>query len=539
MNASLAKISLILFLLCLNVFQGRAKEYTITDFGAIADSSVTSTKAIQQAIDQCSLTGGTVIIPAGNFCTGSLVLKSNVNLHLERGATLLGSRNYDDYIPNTPKYVALRTRGKAKQLIYAEDARNIAITGYGEINGQGRFFPDRQAKGVQYDRPHLIQFINCSRVLIENVSLRNSGCWMQHYLACDFLQIRSIKVFNHSNKNNDGIDVDGCRNVTISDAIVDSDDDAICIKSTSARASENISVTNCVLSSHCNAFKLGTESNTGFRNIVASNLIIKPSEVSDKQIYGRTFGISGISLEMVDGGNLDGVAISNVVIDGAAVPIFIRLGNRNRPYTENQVVSQTGTLKNISLSHIVATNAKKIGCSITGIPGHQVENIRLNDVHIEFEGGGTGEDYSRIIPEEEKEYPEAAMFGILSSYGFFIRHASNIKFTEVSVKTASPDARPALILSDVNDSEFSRMKLGSTKGNECAINISNSSNLLISESKVSGEANSFLKIDGPLSKRLVIQNNILENTKKLFDSGNQKSAVVESGNLIFDGIKNK
>lgn len=397
----------ILIVLCLlgHVFTGYAKDYNIKDYGAVSDTTVLSTRAIQTAINDCSKEGGTVIFPAGNYLSGTLILKSDVTLHLSKGTTLFGSRNLKDYIPNIPEYVALRTGGETKQLIYAENEQNISIVGEGEINGQGKFFADKRAKGVQYDRPHLIQMINCRKILIENVSLKNSGCWMEHYLACDDLQIRGIKVFNHSNKNNDGIDIDGCRRVTISDVIVDSDDDALCIKSTSGRASEDITVSNCILSSHCNAFKLGTESNTGFINIAANNLVIKPSIVTDNLIYGHADGSSGIALEMVDGGILDGIVISNVKIEGTFTPIFIRLGNRARPYRDGQVISQVGKLQNVSISNVVVTGAKNLGCSITGIPGYPVENISLNNISISFEGGGTKEHISRMIPEQEKEYP--------------------------------------------------------------------------------------------------------------------------------------
>ena len=407
-------------------FPGFGKNHDITEFGAVADSTVLSTRAIQAAIDACSKEGGTVIIPAGNFLSGTLMLKSNVTLQLSRGATLYGSRHLEDYVPNIPEYVALRTRGKTKQLIFAENQQNIAIVGEGEINGQGRFFADKTAKGVQYDRPHLIQFIHCSKILIENVSLKNSGCWMEHYLACDDLQIRGIKVYNHSNKNNDGIDIDGCHRVTISDVNVDSDDDALCIKSTSDRASENVAVSNCLLSSHCNAFKLGTESNAGFKNIAATNLAIKPSSHTDQLIYGHNEGSSGIALEVADGGTLDGVVISNVTIQGTWTPIFIRLDNRARPYRDDQVIHNVGHLKNVSISNVIVTGAGNLGCSITGIPGYPVENISLSNISISFDGGGTKDLVHREIPEKEKDYPEAEMFGQLPSYGFYLRDRKSV-----------------------------------------------------------------------------------------------------------------
>lgn len=508
----------------------QAREYNVLAFGAVSDTTILSTKAIQAAIDECSKEGGIVCIPSGNFLSGSLILKSNVTLYLAKGATLYGSRWLADYPGNVPGYIALRTRGNAKQLIYAENAVNIAISGEGEINGQGRFFADKVAKGVQYDRPHLIQMINCRNIRIENISLKNSGCWMEHYLACDDLQIRGIKVFNHSNKNNDGIDIDGCHRVTISDVNVDSDDDALCIKSTSDRASENITVSNCILSSHCNAFKLGTETNAGFRNIAATNLVIKPSQVAGKVIYGAPEGSSGIALEMVDGGILDGVILSNIQIEGTYTPIFIRLGSRNRPYRDNQVIREVGKLRNVSINNVNVTKAKNLGCSITGIPGYPVQNISLSNISICFEGGGTRELFSRTIPEEEKEYPEANMFGMLPSYGFYLRHAGDIRFNNIHLQTEKEDLRPAIFLSDVKDADFTGISIGSYAGNSCNLAVDNCQNISFTDSRVRGGSNCFLKLSGE-NKKIALVNNRLSQTGLVCDPGaTPKKEIYLSGN---------
>ncbi|MCE1199857.1 MAG: glycosyl hydrolase family 28 protein [Marinilabiliales bacterium] len=509
-----------------------AKEFSVRDFGAVSDTTVLSTAAIQNAIDACSREGGTVLFPAGNWLSGTLILKSRVTLRLEKGATLWGSRKLEDYLPNIPQYVALRTRGKTKQLIFAENASQIAILGEGTINGQGAFFADKTAKGVQYDRPHLIQMIHCSDIRIENVSLTNSGCWMEHYLACDRLQIKGIKVFNHCNKNNDGIDLDGCHQVTVSDAIIDSDDDALCIKSTSDRSSEDIVVSNCVLSSHCNAFKLGTETNGGFRNIVAGNLVVRPSLYTGKVIYGHETGSSAIALEMVDGGTLDGVAIANVKVEGTNTPIFIRLGNRARPFRDNQVITQVGRLSNVTLDNIQVTGARNLGCSITGIPDHPVENIRLSNIDICFDGGGTREDALRTVDEMEKEYPEAEMFGRLPAYGFFVRHARNVSFSHVRVHTQNGDLRPAFALSDARSTSLLALDLESTAGSDCNILSEKCEELMISGSKISGSSNTFLKLQGDANKKIALMANWLSNATKVADIGkSDKKEVSLSGNI--------
>ena len=165
---------------------------------------------------------------------------------------------------------------------------------------------------------------------MSDVTLRNSGCWMQHYLACDRVQISGIKVFNRNNYNNDALDLDGCHDVVVSDMLADSDDDGITLKSTSPRLCENITIQNCIVSSHCNAIKLGTETNGGFRNINISGCVVQPSADQRTQFFGDSLGrgTSAISLEIVDGGVLENVHVSNILVEGTESPIFIRLGNR-------------------------------------------------------------------------------------------------------------------------------------------------------------------------------------------------------------------
>ncbi len=512
-----------------------AKENNILSYGAQSDTTILSTKAIQAAIDDCNRNGGgKVIIPAGNYLTGTLYFKSYVTLHLERGAFLYGSTHLSDYPENLPHYTFYRKGEVKRALIYAEKCSDIALEGEGMINGQGGAFT--VPKGSKLDsysvRPYLIWMIECSNVRTDGIKLRNSALWMQHYLACDHLYIHNIDVFNHCNKNNDMIDLDGCHEVRISDCVGDSDDDGITLKSTSARANENIVITNCLLSSHCNALKMGTESNGGFKNVVVSNLIIRPSVVSDKSIGGSPHGHTGIALELVDGGILDGVVISNIHIDGPDCPIFIRLGNRARPWIEGQKIDKVGVLQNILISNIIATNARKMGCSITGIPGNPVQNITLKDISIEFDGGGTIADFKREIPEVEKAYPEADMFGVLPSYGFFIRHAQNIRFSGIELKTKNVDLRPAFLLSDVRDVDLDALKLTGSANNSCLISIEKTETIRISGCRIHGSSNSLLGLKGVENSRVMVNNNDLTNIKALAVPGNKgNEAIFQSGNM--------
>lgn len=438
----------------------RAQDFNILKYGARPDTTVLSTNAIQKAIDACHAKGGgRVVIPAGQYKTGSIFLKDNVHLYLSAGATLYGSPYKKDYTAVKTVYKAFRLETSTIQLIYAEGIKNSGISGDGTIDGQGRFF--QRAPGVTghdegIERPHLLRFINCRDITVTDVTLRNSGCWMQHYLACDNVRISGVRVYNHSTKNNDAVDIDGCRNVVISGLVCDSDDDGITLKSTSPRVTENVNITGCVVSSHCNAIKLGTESVGGFRNILISDCIIKPSE-HDSMIFGYEKGISGVSIEMTDGGILENVTVSDLIIDGPQAPLYVRLGNRARPWSADAAPAGVGILRNVTISNILAVNVGNLGSSVTGIPGYPVENISIRDVTIRNIGQPDPEAIvtAEKVREDDKGYPEAFGFvgrnGSMPASGIFFRHVKGLKLDNVIVDPIDPDPRPALVFVDVTD----------------------------------------------------------------------------------------
>jgi polygalacturonase len=196
---------------------------------------------------------------------------------------------------------------------------------------------------------------------------------------------------------------------------------------------------------------MGTESVGGFRNITIANCVITSPPKEVKVVSGSSRGTAGVALELVDGGTLENVAVSNLAIDGVPIPIFLRLGNRGRPITEQSPKPGVGTFRNVVLGNIVATHAGKIGCSITGIPGHPIENVQLSNIQITFEGGGTRQEAAAKVPEREKQYPEGTMFGVLPAYGFYCRHVAGLKLRDVRLSTERPDARPAVVCDDVKD----------------------------------------------------------------------------------------
>ncbi|MFO1448937.1 MAG: glycosyl hydrolase family 28 protein [Opitutaceae bacterium] len=420
----------------------------ITDLGARPGTEEVCTAIIQRAIDHChGQGGGTVVIPPGVFTTGTLRLRSFVCIDLAPGAVLRGSLALSDYpVQPTPAYRSLKDSAGFRALIYAEGEERIAVVGQGTLDGRGEAFP---FGGNDLDgRPRLLQFVSCKGVRVEGLRLRNSALWMQHYLNCEQVQVRGLEVWNHANRNNDMIDIDGCRQVTVSDCVGDTDDDGITLKSTGPAPCENVVITNCVISSRCNAIKCGTESTGGFRNVAISNCVVKPT-VATTGFYGFPEGICGIALEIVDGGRLEGVVISNVTIEGTRVPFFIRLGNRARRHHPDAPKPGLGVLRDVLIQNVLVRGAGALGSSITGLPGHRVEQVRMNGVTVHLAQPGEAADVGRTVEERERDYPEASMWGRLPACGFYVRHASQIRFRDVVVVPAAGEPRPLLVTDDV------------------------------------------------------------------------------------------
>jgi hypothetical protein len=434
--------------------------YNVRDYGAVGNGRRRETEVLQKTIDACAEAGGgTVVFPAGNYLTGTLVLHSHVILHLESGATLLGSTDLADYPPRIPAFRSYTDVNYVERsLIYAEKASHLGIIGQGTIEGQGehRAFQLGGGRESYKRRPYLIRMIECRNVIVRDITLRNSPMWVQHYLACEDLLIDGITVDSVVNANNDGLDIDGCERVRIANCNIVSGDDAIVLKSTSPRACRGVTITNCVLSSRCNAFKCGTESTGGFFDIAMSNCVIHDTR------------LSGIALEVVDGGILDGVTINNVRMSRTRGGLFLRLGNRARPYLargpgggegahvveEGMKTPGVGRFRNVMISHVLAEGGDSVGCAIAGLPEAGIENVTFDQVRLSFAGGGSVETARRSIAEQPTAYPEYTMFGPLPAYGFYCRHVRGLRFCQVQVACASADHRPSLVCEDVSDLEL-------------------------------------------------------------------------------------
>lgn len=411
------------------LIQGR----NVVDSGAAGDGKTMNTAAIQSAIDACAQAGGgTVVFPPGVYLTGSFEIRSGVRLHLAAGAVIRGSTRLEDYPRHTAAFRSYTDNYTERCLIRAEKAIDIGIDGAGVIDGQGSAF-----SGPYKVRPYLLRFVECKGVSIGGVRFENSPMWVQHYLACDDVLLANVTVRSRVNHNNDGIDIDSCQNVRIANCDISSGDDAICLKSTSARVCRDVVIHGCTASSACNAIKLGTESNGGFQNINISNCVLYETR------------LAGIALEMVDGGALDNVVVSGITMREVKGPVFMRLGDRGRPFRDGDPKPKAGSFANVIVQGVQATGASRIGCSITGVPGAPVRRVRLQNVFIQFEGGGTVQDASREVEELAANYPEYQMFKTLPSYGFFCRHAEDLSFDAVRLSYAAADRRPAFVFDDI------------------------------------------------------------------------------------------
>lgn len=440
----------------------KGQSYNIMQFGAVNDTSRVSTAAINKAVTACyTAGGGQVIIPAGHYKSGTIFLKDNVDLHLEQGAVLYGSTDHHDYPRQPPAgFRSQKDHNGWYALIYASGIRHVSISGRGIIDGQGAKqhplpvpagFIDEDRDG----RPRNILMISCRDVLIKDITLLNSGMWNQHYLDCEDVLIDHIQVNNHSNRNNDALDIDGCRRVIVSNSLFDSDDDGITLKSTGTAPCEEVAINNCAVSTYSSAIKCGTESTGGFRNISISNCIIRPTRSTVPSIFERPrFGAAGIVLEIVDGGTMEGVSVNNIIIEGTDCPLFVRLGNRARKHIPEVPVPPAGQMRHIRISNVTAYNTGNQSCSITGIPGAHIEDIELDHISIYNLGGlkpGSFLADLTKIKEYEAAYPSPNMWGNLPCFGLFIRHANFVKLSDITLKSVKADPRIPVIADDVGE----------------------------------------------------------------------------------------
>lgn len=442
--------------------------FNIIDFGAVEGGGQLCTDEIQQAIDTCAASGGgQVLVSAGTFLSATIVLKDRVDLHLEEGAVLRGSPWMRDYPPQTPRSKARYDRFLRTSLIFAQGADGVSVSGSGTLDGNSKGENDFISENrTEKHRPCLIWFDECTNVVVKEVTFTSSGFWTESYTKCQNVHVNGITVKDSLFPNNDGCNIIDCENAVVENCNIDALDDGICLKSYTTDGCKNVVIRNNKVRSLCNGIKAGTDSSGGFQNIL----------IEDNVVWQT--GISGIALELVDGGVMRNIVVRNITMDVVRTPIFIKLGDRNRPiYTGGgEIVPKTGILQDVHISGIRAkvNDAEKYSdaeramhnyvpyaSSITGTPGHFIERVFIHDVDIEILGGfpvGTEEDAQRIIEENSTKYPENRMFGVLPAHAFYIRHARDIHMSGVRVTMRQEDARPAFVLDNVHDSTFENVQ---------------------------------------------------------------------------------
>jgi hypothetical protein len=497
-------------LLAMSTVKAEDRNFNIADFGARNDGITLNTAAIQQAIDAAHKAGGgVVLVPRGRFLCGVIHLKSNVRLHLHEEAVLLASTDRSHYGPSM----------QASPWILTEDAKQVAITGGGLLDGQcdaliqdiyvklrsgslqdpewKRFNPWHQRRPSERNRPRMIEFRRCDSVTIRGVRIQNGTSWIQDYRECSRVLIEGIDVLSNTFLNNDGIDLTDCKDAIVRNCRVNAADDGICLKSSNRKLGcENILVENCSVRSSASAIKLGTASHGGFRNITVRDIRIHDTYRS------------AVAIESVDGGDVEDVHVSDIRAVNTGNALFIRLGHRNADSAQGRMRRVTirdmrvevprgkpdkgyfmegpelliasgddperihpGTGMPIWHHYGIDTNARKyphnvFPSSVTGIPGYPVEDVVLEDIEIIYEGGSERtineikpDEAEARIPEAVSSYPEFSMFGELPAWGLFSRHVEGLRISDVRIRSIHPDHRMPLLFMDTKSMRMKDMRV--------------------------------------------------------------------------------
>lgn len=447
--------------------------YNAKDFGALGDGSTLDSQAIQKAIDTCfAAGGGTVYIPEGQYLCGTMHLKTNVHVCLDKGALILGSQNREDFDPyeENPTNSEFQDRSHSyfyHSLFHADGADDIALTGYGKIDMQSAwedldFSEFGNGKGQHWCRGcKAIAFKECTNVVIKDLVIRNVTDLAVYVAGCENVRISGLNIASHV----DGISPDSCKNVVISDCIVDTGDDAIVPKCSYTlgrlKAMENLTVANCIVRSSAAAIKFGTESNSAYINTTITGCTIYDT---DRE---------GIALMSADGARIEGVSISNITMRNVAHPILLMVSERLRGPAGTSV----GEIKNVAISNVLITgpypetfeatmaqNAKDhyeknltkkpipLPCLLIGLPESPIKNVNFSNIQFVAPGGGTEADRSVTLNEVRKQYPQAFAYGKKApAYGLFARDVDNLKLYNVDFSTEAEDARDAMILENVTN----------------------------------------------------------------------------------------
>jgi polygalacturonase len=453
----------------------------VRNYGATGDGQTLDSPAINQAIAACAAAGGgTVWVPAGTYLSGSIRLTNNLNLHLDAGATILGApqnmNQYDETEPYT--FGGYQDGGHCyfhNSLIWGENLTNVFITGNGTINGGGLVRSDGTLDHmvgfnqinppVTHSAPPVrlgnkaIALKLCRNVLIRDVTIFHGGHFAILVTGCDNLTVDNVTL----DTDRDGMDIDCCRNTMVSNCRVNSpNDDGICPKSTYAlgeqRLTENLTIVNCQVSgfeegtlidgtmkpskNQNGRIKFGTESSGGFRNCTVANCTFR--------------NCRGLALEEVDSGIMENITVNNLAMtDVPDYAIYLTTGQRNRAPGP----THNSRARNILISNVIADGVGKMsGIQIVGLPGQPVEGVRLENIRLTSNGGGTAADAARTPRELGTGYPEPKKIGVLPAYGIFARHVKNLELANITINFTADELRPAAAFADIQGLEMDNFK---------------------------------------------------------------------------------
>ena len=414
-------------------------------------SGGTDTARIQEALDRAGAAGGgTVVLTGGDFVSGTLVMRSGVCLWIDRGARLLASTDLRDYPEHRAKRLTVQdtSMGMHQSLIFAEGCRDVCLRGGGTLDGRGTpdHFPGEETSQGTPGRPFLMRFIDCAGVEVRDLTLRNAACWMQNYLNCENLILEDLRVENHANYNNDGMDIDGCRRVRIRRCHVTSGDDALCFKGAGMAVTDRVLAEDCVFLSACNAVKIGTDTQGDFRNILVRNCHIG-GLTEDPSGLKHPGADSAVSLEMMDGGTVENVLLTGLRVTGAFSPVFMRLDDRGR-VRPGDPVPGPGILRRAALTHWTGEGCGPRGSYLLGMKEAPIRDVVLWDLKIGQKASGKPPVPPEDIGEMHLVYPDAHMIDPADApaYALWARHAEGLWVKDVRVTPEGEETRPEFLL---------------------------------------------------------------------------------------------
>jgi polygalacturonase len=476
----------------LNAVGATQTEFNVRDYGAVGDGKTLDSPAIDKAIAAATAAGGgTVIVPAGTYLSGSIHLQSNLHLVIDAGATILGAPQalnaYDETEPFT--LGGYQDGGHCffhNSLIWGENLTNVSITGTGTINGGGLVAVDGKLDQMvgfdHFDPPHTnaepgvrlgnkaIALKLCRNVLLRDVTIFHGGHFAILVTGCDDLTVDNVTM----DTDRDGIDIDCCHNTMVSICRINSpNDDALCPKSTFAlgerRLTENLTIINCQVSgfaegtlldgtmkpsrNHNGRIKFGTESSGGFRNCTVANCTFRSCK--------------GLALEEVDGGVLENITINNLTMMNVPdYAIYVTTGRRNR----SPGVNPNSRARNILISNVIADGVGRMsGIQVMGLPDQPLEGVRIENVRLTSNGGGTAQDAARQPRELEAGYPEPSRLGVLPAYGVYARHVKDLELANIDVDYLTNDLRPAAAFADIQSLQIDNFRPEVADGVKAAV----------------------------------------------------------------------